>query len=83
MLDRINDAIDDEDLEHSSTYFDISDLNSSFPKNQFSRTNFLHMNISFLCHNLDDLQTLLARINVKFNIIGITETKLKKVLLEI
>ena len=36
------------------------------------------MNISSLCHNFDELQTLLARINIKFNIISITETRLKK-----
>ena len=39
---------------------------------------FFHMNISSLCHNFDELYTLLARIKVKFNIIGITETRLKK-----
>ena len=32
LLDKINDAIDVKDLENSSTYFDVSDLNSSFPK---------------------------------------------------
>ena len=31
-----------------------------------------------ICRNFDDLQTLLARINVKFNVIGITETRLNK-----
>ena len=36
------------------------------------------MNISSLCRNLDDLHTLLSEINVKFDIIGITETRLKK-----
>ena len=36
------------------------------------------MNISSLCNNFDELHTLLARIKVKFNIIGITETRLKK-----
>ena len=36
------------------------------------------MNISSLCHNFDELHTLLARIKVKFNIIGITGTRLKK-----
>ena len=41
-------------------------------------TNFLHMNISSICRNFDDLQTLLARINVTFNVIGITETRLNK-----
>ena len=55
LLDRINDAIDGENLKNSSTYFDVSDLNSSFPnssfpKNQFNGTNFFHMNISSLCH---------------------------------
>ena len=37
------------------------------------------MNISSSCHNFDDLHTLLARMNVKFNIIGITETRLKNI----
>ena len=32
LLDRI-DAIDDQNLENSSTHFDIDDLSSSFPKN--------------------------------------------------
>ena len=41
------------------------------------------MNVSSLCYNFADLQTLLARINIKFNIIGITQTKLKKFILEI
>ena len=36
------------------------------------------MNISSLCHNFDDLQTLLTTINIKFNVISITETRLKK-----
>ena len=76
----MNDAIDGEDLENSSTYFDVSDLNSSFPENQFNGTTFFHMNISSLCSYFDDLLTLLARINIKFNIIGITETRLKKFL---
>ena len=40
LLDKINDAIDVKDLENSSTYFDVSDLNSSFPKSQFNGTKF-------------------------------------------
>ena len=36
------------------------------------------MNISSICRNFDDLQTLLVKINVKFNIIGITETWFNK-----
>ena len=78
LLNRIKDPINDEDLENVSSYFDISDFDTSFPKSQFSGTNFFHMNTSSLCHNFDELHTLLARIKVKFNIIGITETRLKK-----
>ena len=36
------------------------------------------MNISSSCHNFDDLRTLLASMNVRFNIIAITETTFKK-----
>ena len=53
-------------------------MNNNFSENEFNGTNFLHMNISSICRNFDDLQTLLARINVTFNVIGITETRLNK-----
>ena len=36
------------------------------------------MNISPLCRNFDDLHTLFSEINLKFDITGITETRLKK-----
>ena len=36
------------------------------------------MDISSLCHNFDELHTLLARMKIKFNVISITETRLKK-----
>ena len=39
LLGRI-DVIDDQNLENSSTHFDINHLNSSFPKNQFNGTFF-------------------------------------------
>ena len=78
LLNRRKDAINGEDLENPSSYFDISDSNTSFPKSQFNETISFHMNISSLCHIFDDLHTLLARMNVKFNIIGITESRYKK-----
>ena len=53
-------------------------LTAAFLKVNSVEQNFFHMNVSFLCHNFDDLQTLLTRINIKFNIIGITATRLKK-----
>ena len=78
LIEKLNDAIDKEDLENSSSYFHVDELNNNFSENEFNGTNFLHMNISSICRNFDDLQTLLAKINVKFNVIGITETRLNK-----
>ena len=78
LIEKLNDAIDKEDLENSSSYFHVNELNNNFSENEFNGTNFLHMNISSICRNFDDLQTLLARINVTFNVIGITETRLNK-----
>ena len=75
LLNRIKDAINGEDLEKASSYFGISDFNTSFPKSKFNGTNFFHMNISSLCHKFDDLYILLGRMNVQFNIIGMAETR--------
>ena len=36
------------------------------------------MNISSSCHDFDDLHILLARMNIKSNIIGMKETRFKK-----
>ena len=78
LIEKLNDAVDKEDIENSSSYFHVNELNNIFSENEFNGTNFLHMNISSICRNFDDLQTLLAKINVKFNVIGITETRFKK-----
>ena len=78
LLNKLSDAINDENIDNSSSYFDESDFNKNFPKDLFDGTNFFHMNISSLCRNFDDLHTLLSEINLKFDIIGITETRLKK-----
>ena len=72
LIEKLNDVIDKEDL----SYFHVNELNNIF--SEFNGTNFFHMNISSICRNFDDLQTLLAKINVKFNVIGITEARLKK-----
>ena len=51
-------------------------LTTAFVKVNSMGQIFVHMNIASLCHNFDGLQTLLARINMKFKIIGIIETRL-------
>ena len=73
-----DDAIDKEDFENSFSYFQVNELNNNLSEKGFNGTNFLHMNISSTCRIFDDLQTLLAKINIKLNVIGITETRLKK-----
>ena len=42
-----------------------------------------HMNISSLCHNFNGLETLLTRTNEQFNIIHVTEAKLRSYLRDI
>ena len=78
LIEKLNDAIDKKDLEKSSSYFPVNELNNTFSENEFNGTNFLHMNISSICRRFDELETLLVKINVKFDVIGITETRLKK-----
>ena len=41
-------------------------------------TDFFHMNISSLTYNFDQLHALLSEISINFDIIGITESRLKK-----
>ena len=78
LIEKVNNAIDREDLRNSSSWFHVNKLNNNFYENEFNGTNFLHINISSICRNFDELQTLLAKINVKFNVIGITGTRLNK-----
>ena len=78
FIEKSNDPIDKEDLKNFSSYFHVNELNNNFFENEFNGTNFLHMNRSSIHGNFDDLQTLSVKINVTFNVIGITETRLNK-----
>ena len=59
-------------------YFEVHDFNKAFNSNNHKGTNFFHMNISSLSYNFDQLHTLLSEINISFDVIGITETRLTK-----
>ena len=48
-----------------------------FKSNSFNGTNLLHLNISSLPYNYEQLHTLLADIDINFDIIGITETRMR------
>ena len=78
LVDKINDAINETNLENSSQYFLKDDFNKTFNTVDCKGTHFFHMNISSLTYNIDQLHTLLSEINVNFDLIGITESRLKK-----
>ena len=48
-----------------------------FDTNVFNGFNTLRLNISSLPYNFDQLETLLTTLKVKFDILGITESRLK------
>ena len=77
LIDRINDALDTSDLENSSTHFNVDEFNEHFDANTFNGFNTLHFNISSLSYNIDQLSTILNTLKVKFDILGITESRLR------
>ena len=74
IIDKLNDAVSESDLQNSSKYFEVDDFNKAFNSSNHKGTNFFHMNISSLSYNFDQLHTLLSEINISFDVIGITET---------
>ena len=77
LIDRINDALNTSDLENSSTYFNVDEFNKHFDAYTFNVFNALHLNISSLSYNIDQLRTILNTLKVKFDILGITESRLR------
>ena len=76
-----NNNEDDNSNEEDNTsgincnYVDIESFNHTPNKKDFS---LFHLNIASLSKHKDELETILTMINYKFDIMGITETKLKK-----
>ena len=62
---------------NNSEYYDINELNSVDSK-YHNEMNIFHLNISSLSHNFDQLHTLLSTLNISFNFIGITESRIRK-----
>ena len=78
---QINNRVADtaEDVSKQSLYYDMKEfnaLNITKNKNQFS---LMHLNISSLQYHFEELNDLLESSKTKFSIIGITESRLKKV----
>ena len=57
IIDKLNYAVSESDLENSSQYFEVDDFNKAFNSSNHKVTNFFHM-----------------KINISFDVIGITET---------
>ena len=75
LIDRINDALNTSDLENS--YFNVDEFNEHYDANTFNGFNTLHFNISSFSYNIYQLSTLLNTLKVKFDILGITESRLR------
>ena len=56
-------------------YHDIESFDFKRIQNELS---FFHLNISSLSKNKDELETILSMLDFKFDIIGLTETKIRK-----
>ena len=65
------------DLENSSTCSNVDEFNEHFDANRFNVFNALHLNISSLSYNIDQLSTILNTLKVKFDILSITESRLR------
>ena len=56
-------------------YWDPGEINE--PENSKNSLNFLHLNVSSLPYHFSELQTLLSSTKVNFDIIGISESRIK------
>ena len=77
LIDKINDALNTSDLENFSTYFNVNEFNEHFDANTFNGFNTLHIHISSLSHNIEQLSNLLNTLKVKFDILGIRKVDLE------
>ena len=74
LLDKLNNVINESNLENSSQYFLKDDFNKTFNTVDCKGTSFIHMNISSLTYNFDQLHILLSEININFDLVGVTES---------
>ena len=77
LINKLNDAMNTSDLTNPSSYYSTDKFNKSFKSNSFNETNLRHLNISSLRYNYEQLHTLLDDIDINFDIIDITETRLR------
>ena len=80
QLKSVSDNEDEEDFFNSmvnSEYYSINDFNKIKPDNS-SSFGLAHINIASLDAHIDDLRTVLCRLKSSFDVIGISEHKIRK-----
>ena len=79
LMDQLNKLDTDDEIDNQAKikckYISIEDINNLELKNKRS---ILHLNISSLPYHIDELKTNLIQCKKPFDIIGITETRIKK-----
>ena len=77
LTDKLNNALNDSDLTHASSCYNIDELNETFDPDVFNGLNLLHFNISSLSYKFDKLHTLLSNLKIDFDNLGITESRIR------
>ena len=78
LIGKLNNVLNDSDIAYLSTYFGIKKFNNAFDSKIFTGLNLFLLNIILsLIYNFDQLCTLLVGLDIKFNVLGITEEILK------
>ena len=77
LIGKLSDAVSESDLENSAQYSEVDAFKKAFNSNNRKGTTF-HINISSLSYKFDQLHILISETNISFDVIGITETRLKK-----
>ena len=76
-MDKLNEAMDDHSSETvSSKYYEPCEL-TSLLNNSKNCLSFFHLNISSLSFQNAELTTLISEHNLTFDIVGVSETKLR------
>ena len=77
LTNRLNNTLNDSDLMHASSYYHIDEFNETFDPNVFNGLNVVHFNISSLSYDFDQLHTPLSNLKINFDILGVTESRLR------
>ena len=70
IIDKLNDAVSESDLENSSQYFEVDDFNKAFSSSNHKGTNFFDMKIPSLSYNFDQLTVFSVKLTLVLMLLG-------------